>query len=242
MLELIGVAQLFDDGALNPFRTMLLLHVLLAVLHRQKRIHFRTEADELGDDFAGCLVLEFADDLVIADIVKWVSARIIGQVEEVSVLIDFAVDVSSLNLVHEGVCVCEEQVCAIRKLLLNKVIVKFVHVEFRQFEYCETHVEGLVDHGPDFAHLDARQVLVEDAELETVGLLCQLLRVRIFCDEPDVSALLDVLAGLPVHTVIHQLKEILLKIRVGLRAEVLVQVNIGTQPRRLIECQYTVDF
>ena len=99
-----------------------------------------------------------------------------------------------------------------------------------------------IDDGLYFPQLNSSEVLSEDWEADTVGLLDELFHCLSFVTESDVGPLLYIFSCLPVYTVVHQLEAVLIEVVDGCGSELLVELDIWTEPGRLIERNDTMNF
>ena len=83
---------------------------------------------------------------------------------ESPVVEEYLLYIRVLNVVVELVCVCKEQ-SRHRKPLQHAVVVELIHVEFREFEHCEPHIEGPIDPESHFLALDSAELVSVDARI-----------------------------------------------------------------------------
>ena len=168
LIEVLLVSDLRRSAPLDPLRPVLFGPG--ALFDDEEPVHFPPQSNDVGDRFAGRLVLEFANHFFVGGVEDWTRLVKRGEVEVLQLGEELLLDVGRLHTVHERVGVCEEHLRR-RVLLPEVVVVEPVHVQLRQFQYAEADLEGLVDERLDFPHLDTHQLLIEDFEAHAVWLI-----------------------------------------------------------------------
>ena len=75
-----------------------------------------------------------------------------------------------------------------------------------------------------------------------MGLLDELFHCLSFVTQSDVRTLLYIFSCLSVYTVVHQLEEVLVEVFVGCCSELLIELDIWTEPGCHNEGKYMMDF
>ena len=82
------------------------------------------------------------------------------------------------------------------------------HVEFAEFQDCETHMRRLADEVLQLAQLNTDHHSVECPQVQAVWLAHQLGDVRVIGEQPHIISLQLIFAWLPVEGGVHQLVEV----------------------------------
>ena len=76
---------------------------------------------------AGSLIFHLSEHFLVAHIEKWMVLWVVTEVKHMAVFLHILVDVFTLDVVHERVCICKAQLRIISILLLDVSIVEVVH-------------------------------------------------------------------------------------------------------------------
>ena len=127
------------------------------------------------------------------------------------------VDVLSLDLKEQGVCVCVEQVHSRAVLQLQMLVVEVVHQGFGKIQDAHARVDWTLEEDFALVHLNADQVVAKDrcsCKQGACGKLSQLVSL-VRPGKLHVDAVSEVLHCLAEDCVVHELEEVLLEIRCG---------------------------
>ena len=168
---------------------------------------------------------------VVRGIIELTRPRKVSEVEALTINPHVLIDVVRLNFIHEGICVCEEQVSFLSIQLLDEIVMKVEHVQFGKLEHTESHIERLVDLYFDLPHVDAYETLAENFESETMRLGDLSFGLFLVNEKLDICPLFEIFAGLPVYSVVHELEKVFLKLILCSGAKVLVLLDVRASQR-----------
>ena len=132
---------------------------------------------------------------------------IIPYVEEMSILFHVFVDVLGGNVVAQAVCVSEEQFC-LWVLLLDVVVVEFVHEGFAESQNRKPNLYGFVEHEICLQELYSYQTLVENLKPVERGLGHNLFETPFRLNHLHVDSFSNILHGFTKNGIVHQFKEV----------------------------------
>ena len=114
-------------------------------------------------------------------------------------------------------------------------------MQLAQLQNGEADIEGFVDHLVYFQQLNSNHVFPKVTDIEAVRLACQLPCFLSIRKKTNVGSLGVVLTCLPIHCIIHKFEEVFLQVILGCGTEMLILLDVGGQPRGLLEANDIVD-
>ena len=113
------VPNCFGGSTVDPFGAVFFDNLLAAA--NEKGVHLRTQSNELDDRLPVRFVFELANHLVVGRVEERTRFLIRREVEVHFLCIQLLVDVFRFDVVHQGICISEEQLRL--RVLRHEVVV-----------------------------------------------------------------------------------------------------------------------
>ena len=139
LIEILLVEEPLCRRPLDALRAMFIISFLCPVgvnLHRLEGVHFGAESHELSDWVPRHLVLHLPDHRLIRcepRFIVWIGGFVVGQVEVILHSNHVLVDVRRLDVVHQGVGICEEEMGLLPVPRLDDVVVEPIEYYYYDF-------------------------------------------------------------------------------------------------------------
>ena len=136
LIEILLVEEPLCRRPLDALRAMLVVTLLCPIgvdFHRLKGVHFWAESHKLGDWVPRHLVLHLPDHRLIRRepwFIVWIGGLVVGQVEVFLHINHVLVDVRCLDVIHQGVGICEEEMGLLPIPRLDDVVVEPIEYNY----------------------------------------------------------------------------------------------------------------